>query len=348
MGNHDPKLRGGMRLALQCQIDLSSLITRVMLFAFAITFSQATAGIDAADRDARKTRGAILSGRIVREGRSASHFETGRAEPQMWHSAGYKHQKDKSMIRKISLLVVLGFVAIQSSCQRKSFDPALEGAFFPLRPGLSWTYRIVHKGRGNIDLFTDRVLGSRRVGSDESTGEVESLYYGPTGTLSSTIIYLSEDGYLTRQSRINKNVRITLSERAFLPQLLKPDLAWSNSLVPFDQQSDMFHVVQTHRTFFDSKTVEVPAGHFSGCIRIETVAVYESDSAVNLPMRLEYLDWYAPHVGLVKTVVRQSGVFGSELARIELINFGNSQPKSATSWTNRRSRVSSPEVRFRG
>jgi len=233
---------------------------------------------------------------------------------------------------KMSFLPVLGFAAIQlSGCQRKSFDPALAGVFFPLRPGLSWTYRVVDKGRGTAAVFTDRVLAGRRADSGESADEVESEYSGPTGTFNSTLIYFPEGGYLTRQSRINKTSQVALAERAFLPQLLKPDLTWSNSLVLFEQQPDIFHVVQTHRTFLDTRIVEVPAGHFSGCIRIETSALYQSNSSEsNPPLRLKYLDWYAPHIGLVKTLVEQSGLFGRELARVELLNFGYAQPKSAT------------------
>jgi hypothetical protein len=233
---------------------------------------------------------------------------------------------------KILLLSVLGFAAIQlSSCQKKSFDPALADAFFPLRPGLTWTYRVVDNRRGTTAIFTDHVLGAGNIGMSANADEVESEYSGPTGTLNSSIIYFPEGGYLTRQSGIGKTAGAALAERAFLPQLLKPDLTWSSSLVLFDQQPDIFHVSQTHRTFFDSRTVEVPAGHFSGCIRIETSALYQSNSSGdNLPLRLEYLDWYAPHVGLVRTVVQQSGFFASELARVELLKFGYSQLKGGT------------------
>jgi len=234
---------------------------------------------------------------------------------------------------KILFLPVLAVAAVQlSSCQRKSFDPALAGAFFPLRPGLSWTYRIIDKGRDTTHTLTDRVLGRTHLGAGESANEVESEYSGPTGTLNSSMVYFPEGGYLTRQSRISKTAGNALAERAFLPQLLKPDLTWSSSLVLFDQQPDLLHVTQTHRTFFDTKTVEVPAGHFSGCIRIETMALYQHSSGDNLTLRLKYIDWYAPHIGLVKTLVEQSGLFGSELARIELLSFGY-QPKSVPALT---------------
>ena len=240
------------------------------------------------------------------------------------------------------LLAILGLVAIQlASCQRKSFDPSLANEFFPLRPGLSWTYRIVDESRGTVHIFTDRVIGRRRVVAGANADEVESEYSGPTGTLNSSIIYFPEFGYLTRQSRIDKSTQVTLAERAFLPQLLKPNLTWSNSLTLFDQQPDIFHVVQTHRTFFDTKTIEVPAGHFSGCIRIETTAVYQSDSSESIPpLKLKYLDWYAPHIGLVKTLVKENKFFGLELALVELLNFGHSQPKDVMPLTASRSSVS--------
>ena len=244
-------------------------------------------------------------------------------------------QQDKAMKGKMLLMPIVALAMIQlPGCQRKSFDPALAGEFFPLRPGLSWTYRIVDESRGTTQVFTDRVVAQTQAGAGEGGGEVESEYSGPGGTLNSALFYFPEGGYLTRQSRIGKNAQVTLAEKGFLPQLLKPDLTWTNSLVLFDEQPDLFHAMQTHRTFFDTKTVEVPAGHFSGCIRIETAARYQDDlSEGPLPLKLKYLDWYAPHVGLVKTVVAQNGFFPSELARVELINFGYSKPVKAASLT---------------
>lgn len=231
---------------------------------------------------------------------------------------------------KMFLLSILALAVIQLlGCQRKSFDPALAGEFFPLRPGLSWTYRIIDESHGTTQVFTDLVVTQTGAGAREGGGEVESEYSGPGGTLNSALFYFPEGGYLTRQSRIGKNAQATLAEKGFLPQLLKPDLTWTNSLVLFDGQPDTLHAIQTHRTFFDTKTVEVPAGHFFGCIRIETAARYQNDlSKGPLPLKLKYLDWYAPHVGLVRTVVEQNGFFLSELARVELIKFGYSQPAS--------------------
>jgi hypothetical protein len=230
------------------------------------------------------------------------------------------------MRHKVVFSLILALAAAQlSSCERKTFDPALAGDYFPLRPGLTWTYRIVEDGarnRATIHTLTERVLG--RTGAQ--TSKVESEYAGPSGVFNSTIIYFTEHGYLTRQLIISRSAGVASAERAFLPQLLKPNLTWSNSLVPFVQQPDLLHIAQTHRTFFDHGIVEVPAGHFSGCIRIESLVLYRSPMTNSQPLKLHYVDWYAPHIGLVKTLVEQDGLFGSELARIELLEFGYPQP----------------------
>jgi hypothetical protein len=233
------------------------------------------------------------------------------------------------MKSKFVLSLILALAAAQlSSCERKTFDPALAGDYFPLRPGLTWTYRIIEDGgrsRAPTHTLTERVLG--RTGARAS--EVESEYAGPGGVLNSTIVYFAEHGYLTRQSIISRGAGMGTAEQAFLPQLLKPNLTWSNSLVPFVQEPDVFHATQTHRTFFDAGTVEVPAGRFSGCIRIESLTLYQSSLNANLPLNLRYVDWYAPHVGLVKTLVQKDGFFGSELARIELLKLGYPQSNTA-------------------
>jgi hypothetical protein len=217
-----------------------------------------------------------------------------------------------------------------SSCQRKSFDPALAGTFFPLRPGFTWTYRVVEHEPATTFILRDRVLGASRLHRGADVSQVESEYSGRTGILDSSIRYVPEHGYLTRQLIINKGSWMT-SETSFIPQRLEPDLTWSNSLVPFGQQPGTFHIAQTHRTFFDARTIEVPAGHFAGCIRIETTALYQSSFQGNPPLQLHYIDWYAPHVGLVKTLVEHSGLFGSEAARIELLSFGYAAPKTLPS-----------------
>ena len=232
------------------------------------------------------------------------------------------------MRTRFVIVTVLGLLAIQlSSCQRKSFDATLAGAFFPLKPGFTWTYRVVDEGRGTTEILRDRAIAGSLARGPDVVGQVESEYSSPVGILESSIIYIPEHGYFTRRLTVKKGAWIT-AETAFLPQVLKPDLTWSNALAPFGDEPGVFHVTQTHRTFFDSSPIDVPAGRFFSCIRVETAAHYQSDSAANPPLELKYIDWYAPHVGLVKTLVEHGGLFGSEMARVELLSFRDTGMKS--------------------
>jgi hypothetical protein len=165
--------------------------------------------------------------------------------------------------------------------------------------------------------------GQERVGPTKATTGVVSEYFGSDGEKDLTILYMVEDGYVTRLFGSGDRRHFLSQEQGFLPRLLKPDLTWSNSLFPI---GPFFHITQTHRTSLEAGVVLVPAGHYSNCIRIETEAVYKDDSSNDAgTRRLRYVDWYAPNVGLLKTLVLESGFFGTEIGRVELLSFGDSR-----------------------
>jgi len=242
-------------------------------------------------------------------------------------SAKVTPRRYMTMIRRASFLFALAFAAAQlTSCQNKApFDPRLAGAFFPLNPGSTWTYRVVDKNLGAANIITDRAVDKQSSGEAVSEGSLSG------GASRSTILYVTEGGYINRVS-VDGPTWIRFEEARFLPKLLKPDLTWSNSLFPFGHLGGAFHIEQYHRTFLESDDVVVPAGRFPGCIRIETKAEYQrstSHSAPSLPLR--YIDWYAPNVGLVRTLVFKGGFFNSEVARVELLSFSKSPVKVAAS-----------------
>ena len=229
-------------------------------------------------------------------------------------------------IRSASLLFALVLAAAQlTSCQNKApFDPGLAGTFFPLNPGSTWTYRVVDKNLGTTNIITDRAVDKQPISAVKTGGEAVSEGSPSGGASRSTILYVTEGGYIDRVS-VDGPTFIRFEEKRFLPQFLKPGLTWSNSLFPFGDLYGAFHVVQYHRTFLESGDVVVPAGRFSGCIRIETQAEYLRNIPQSAPsLRLRYIDWYAPNVGLVRTVVFKSGFFSSEVARVELLSSAKS------------------------
>jgi hypothetical protein len=217
-------------------------------------------------------------------------------------------------------------------CQHKaSFDSGSAGSFFPLRPGSTWTYRITDQDRHTTEILTDQAIGRSNAGPSGAGGGVVSEHEGPGGENNLTILYSVENGYVTRIFDFGSSTGVQFRERRFLPRLLKPDLTWSNSAFPFGSFREGFHLAQTHRTALETDLVVVPAGSFSNCIRIETQVSFEGNLSQHIrPRRLKYLDWYAPGVGLVKTVVLENGYFGDEVARVELLSFGDSPVKTVS------------------
>jgi hypothetical protein len=173
---------------------------------------------------------------------------------------------------------------------------------------------------GTRETLNDRVIETNPADTSGAAGLVVSDYSG----LEVETRYLAEAGYITRIASLSDRTQIRFEERRFLPQYLWPDRTWSNTLSPFENSpNDFLKVTQNHSSFLEADEVAVPAGRFANCIRIETEALYESPAGVG--QKRYFLDWYAPDVGLVKTLVLSGGPYGREITRIELLRFAKPQ-----------------------
>jgi len=239
------------------------------------------------------------------------------------------------MKSRISCLLGSALAVFQlAACQKAApFNPALAGHFFPLRTGLTWTYQVSYPNGGH-ETITDRVLNSHQTGTMNSEALVVSAYSGhgihavranlpqayPAETTEIETRYLVEGSYITRVANLGGASGIRFEERGFLPQHLWPNRVWSNTLSPFESApGQLIKVAQNHKSYLESDEVVVPAGHFARCMRIETEASYESPAGIG--EQRYFKDWYAPDVGLVKTLVVGDGPDQREIARIELLRF---------------------------
>lgn len=234
------------------------------------------------------------------------------------------------MLKRLSTIGLTVSLAMTAACSHPvaKIDPHAD--FFPLKSNMVWTYRIDSKSQHTTYVVTDRVLGSQYVPALKLTGLVVEEFYNLDRAGLRPIIYLDQSGYLTRLSGLDYDKKkITTpawgkSEEAdFLPEHLTPDMAWDNKLFPYGKLPGSFDVIQTHKSFGEPAEVSVPAGHFVGCIRIETQARYEGGAYAQAKqnLKLTYDDWYAPNVGLIKTVAYQGGPQGPEMERVELMRF---------------------------
>ncbi|MFI5394459.1 MAG: hypothetical protein ACHQ9S_02900 [Candidatus Binatia bacterium] len=220
--------------------------------------------------------------------------------------------------------------------------------FFPLHADDTWIYEVARPLRNLRTRMTVRVRGEHYVPSlrrrcrlvDESyagnDAELEGSSAGGGKAEIYPIAYYHENGFWYRALSLLYSgsevydVGLGSVEERFLPDGLGLDLSWDSVTTAYDLGGgNGYDVRQTHRALPEPRLIEVPAGRFTGCIRVDTMALHSNrrdgqyDSA---PIVLYYSDWYAPNVGLIRSVQsnRNDGEPSSSgpfLSQIELIAY---------------------------
>jgi hypothetical protein len=226
-------------------------------------------------------------------------------------------------------------VVVGAACKSPArLGPAMAADFFPLGQGNSWVYRVESKSESYF--LIDRVQGEKYVPAVKVKGKVVEEYYGiSSGSVHPLVYYPRPDGYLTRVSGLDYSGDSVTAppwgksvEERFLPLHLAPDFNWDDEMAPFGLTPGAFHVVQRHRALRESNEILVPAGKFKDCIRIETHANYKSNDPTYPQMAPSFMDWYAPNVGLIRSLTFFKGGFtGPVTDRVELVSY-NIGPRS--------------------
>ncbi len=229
------------------------------------------------------------------------------------------------------ILVLLGLFSVSGpGCKSARWPADPSAVFFPLKPNMMWMYRVQSKSQQREYVVTDTVVGEQYVPALKLTGAVVQEFYNLDRAGLRPIIYTQKGGYLTRLSgldyvkhKIKPPAWGRSIEEDFLPERLTPDAIWQNKLFPYGKLPGGFDIAQSHKSFMEGSNVVVPAGRYAGCIRIDTLARYEGGAYARQPhvLKLAYEDWYAPNVGLVRTIAYEGGPSGPEMERVELIRF---------------------------
>jgi hypothetical protein len=239
------------------------------------------------------------------------------------------------MSRTVGLVLAIALaIAPLEACKTGNIGSGTD--YFPLTPNSTWTYQISAKSQGTKYQITDRVVGVEYVPALKLTGSVVDESYSLERGGTRPLVYYAKNGYIARLSALDydqKNIEAPSwgrsEEAQFLPVRLAPNLTWSNVIFPYGHLSGSFSISQSHRTFAETRRIETPAGRFDHCIRIETQATYVGGMYARKKqnLHLTYMDWYAPNVGLVRTVALEGGPTGAEMDRVELVRF-NVMPAS--------------------
>lgn len=229
------------------------------------------------------------------------------------------------------------------SCTQKGQESNPQINFFPLHADDTWVYEVFRPLRNQRTRMTVRVRGERYITAlrrrcrlvDESYADADAGVGFPPAPASKPeiypIAYYSENGFLYRalslEYRDNElhEVGLGSGEERFLPDGLAGESSWDSVTTAYDLGNGSgYGVRQMHRAIVEARVVDVPAGHFRGCVRVDTVALhsgrrdgeYDSD-----PIILYYSDWYAPNVGLVRTTQSNRPDGAALVSQIELLAY---------------------------
>jgi hypothetical protein len=204
------------------------------------------------------------------------------------------------------------------------------GDYFPLTPSSRWEYQLSRRSDGSPLRFVVTVRPDPFQGPNGAGCRIVDERYGDRPGERSPIVYCTDGGFLHRVLSLEyrgdalEDTGLRSGELRFLPIDLAHTNAWEGRTNAY-QLSDGsgFEVRQLHQVFVQSEPIDVPAGRFTGCARVETTAIHSATapdgSAVGPRIVYYYSDWYAAGVGLIRT--EQRSATAGVLATIELVSY---------------------------
>ena len=185
-------------------------------------------------------------------------------------------------------------------------------SLFPLRPGNRWTYELSGDWYERPQHLVVEVKGLQSVPRlQKEVMVVDETHPGvdpkaPRDVL--PVLYSSHAGYLVRNTNhvYANDERSTMVATAIIGEsfapvlpmdLEKKSVGWKN--MDMGRMATMSELGTQYRVGRAPEVVIVKAGKFEGCIRAETKIERVSGRG------FLYIEWYAPAVGMVKSVTKE-------------------------------------------
>ncbi len=209
---------------------------------------------------------------------------------------------------------------------RASSTPA---DFFPLRPGTLWVYE-VHDASGSVALERVLVRGPVHLATRNAEGVIVEESGGLGGELALDVewhplVYYRRDRFLYKFSAVDyesgalREIALGEGEEKVLPDDPGEHHAWQSEFEIFhgDEGSGSYRAHTNATASRSERPLRTRAGTFAGCLRVESEIRLASSDA---DLGFRYVDWYAPHVGLVRSEVRATGD-DRLVTTLELVSF---------------------------
>lgn len=204
--------------------------------------------------------------------------------------------------------------------------------YYPLQAGATWEYQIQRKGMfgdsGNISIFM-KAMKPRQLAGKQVT---------PIQINDSDIDFMVVDGtgvYELGEQKMNDIEPTVHRQPAYsIKYPLQVGTTWQDMTDTVLLEQRVEDIPVTARIEAVDDIVTVPAGTFEGCIRVKYTAKVTADMDKRegtgmkifgkANIEIEDYQWYAPNVGFIKQVRKESSnhlMFGSGQAAILLTNF---------------------------
>ena len=228
------------------------------------------------------------------------------------------------------VLACLALLSLTTACGR---DLADRGSYFPLAPGLQWTYRV-----------TTEVAGQREETRLEQlnvdVADLDGLPHTVRLTGHGTRYFVRETAQgvfrSAKQTIVDPGPRPDANPRWILRRPFAVGSGWSQETHPYvlrrvQPYEETLAKSVTFKMAYQiaalAETVEVPAGRFEGCMRVDGEALltlYADGRTGYQDIKINTSEWYAPGIGLVKLVRREpltGEVFAGGSVTLELEQF---------------------------
>jgi hypothetical protein len=170
-------------------------------------------------------------------------------------------------------------------------------------------------------MIMDTVVGQRYIPALNRTGTlVEEYCTLERADRETPLVFFNQNGYIVKVSAlVHSQDQITagpfgaVNDDKFLPARLLDQQSWNDQLWPLGHLALQLKLQINAHTRGETSDIVVPAGRFHQCIRIESHVSYNGPYDGPKPA-LTYVDWYAPSVGLVESVVHSGNSDGTVIS----------------------------------
>ncbi len=199
----------------------------------------------------------------------------------------------------------------------------MDPVYFPMEANRVWDYRLYDLGGHHAWPISVRSRGPRFV---PQLKRVVAIFDEEYPDQIVPVAFFLDGGFLQSEiglgyDRGDRMSRLPIGTEPMrlmpVPPVVGMRWAYSEGVFSGAGKLDPILAIRWTGVIHAEESVEVPAGIFRDCLRVESVAAHQVASG-DETRQFRYVDWYAPGVGLVKSEY-SFGDSGATLFRIELV-----------------------------